>query len=71
MLTNDHERRICAKYSAYDETRHVHCNECPLSHAAHRNMPPLSCKAIMHYDRKKGEWEWDDIEEDKNRGQAE
>lgn len=25
------EQEICAKYSAYDETGHVHCNECPLN----------------------------------------
>lgn len=30
MLTTNRERRICKKYSAYDKTGHVHCNECPL-----------------------------------------
>ena len=24
------EKEICKKYSAYDDTGHVHCNECPL-----------------------------------------
>lgn len=25
------EQAICDKYLAYDETGHVHCNECPLN----------------------------------------
>lgn len=56
-LTNDRERRICAKYSAKDEYGNVHCNVCPLSCNKYGvDMPPLTCKAIMHYDRHKREW---------------
>lgn len=63
MLTNDRERRICMKYSAYDETGHVHCNECPLNYRVY-NMPPQTCKAIMHYDRHRREWVEDERSED-------
>lgn len=70
MLTNERERRICRKYSAYDENRRVHCSECPLSNRCH-DMPPQTCKAVMHYDRKKREWVPDETEEGKKNGKAE
>lgn len=56
-LTNDREKRICAKYSAYDDTNHVHCKDCPLNYKNYGvDMPPNTCKAIMHYDRHRREW---------------
>ena len=58
MLTNDRERRICAKYSAIDEQGHVHCNECPLNKGNHR-MWGFRCKATCHYNRRTREWEFD------------
>lgn len=30
MRLTKEEKEICKKYSAYDETGHVHCHECPL-----------------------------------------
>jgi hypothetical protein len=30
MKLTPKEKEICKKYSAYDETDHVHCHECPL-----------------------------------------
>lgn len=59
MLTNDREKRICAKYSAYDEDGYVHCRECPLSKS------DLKCKAIAHYDRKTKVWVSDGEEKKK------
>ena len=56
MLTNDRDRRTCAKYSAYDETGHVHCHECPLNYKHYDGMWPMECKAFMHYDRHRREW---------------
>ena len=53
-LTNDRERAICAKYSARDETGHVHCTECPLTVYSWRY--ECACKAIMHYDRHERDW---------------
>ena len=50
MLTNDREKRICAKYSAKDNEGHVHCSECPLVKG------DLMCKAIAYYDRKAKGW---------------
>ena len=58
MLTNDRERRICAKYSAIDEQGYVHCNECPLNKGNHR-MWDFRCKATCHYNRRTREWEFD------------
>lgn len=60
MLTNDKERRICEKYSAYDKTGHVHCRECPLRKGGPNDYG--MCKALMHYDRHKKEWVFDDEE---------
>lgn len=62
MLTSKYEKRVCDKYSAYDETGHVHCNECPL-HKGNPNAYDFRCKANSHYDRRTGEWEYDEIEE--------
>lgn len=58
MLTNDREKRICAKYSTYDENNKVHCLECPL-HKGNFEMWDFRCKANSHYDRHTGEWEYD------------
>ena len=30
MRLTKEEKEICKKYSAYDETGHVHCHECPM-----------------------------------------
>ena len=55
-LTNEREKRICAKYSAYDENRRVHCFECPLNYKHYKGMEQLECKGNMHYDRHRREW---------------
>ena len=59
MITNPREMKICAKYSAYDETGHVHCNNCPLVEGDFRWWD-FRCKANSHYDRKLGEWVYDE-----------
>ena len=59
MLTNDRERRICAKYSERDETGYVHCDECPLAKGDSAKWD-FRCKANSHYDRKTREWEYDE-----------
>ena len=56
MLTNDKDRRTCEKYSAQDETGHVHCHECPLVVDRHDMM----CKGNSHYDRHEREWVLDE-----------
>lgn len=58
MLTNDRERKICAKYSAYDSRGFVHCSECPLKKGDHK-MWDFRCKGNSHYDRHKREWVYD------------
>lgn len=58
MLTNDRERKICAKYSARDKEGYVHCNECPLTKGNPKQYD-FRCKANSHYDRHTGEWEYD------------
>lgn len=58
-LTNDRERRICAKYSKPDENRNVHCYECPLV----KFNDDLLCKANSHYDRHLGYWVPDEYDE--------
>lgn len=63
MLTSERERRICEKYSAMDEAGFVHCRECPLSDRVF-DMPPLSCKKLMHYDRRRREWVYDEEDND-------
>ena len=61
MLTSESEKRICDKYSAKDANGMVHCRECPLNNDHYGvDMPPMTCKAIMHYNRKTQRWEWDD-----------
>lgn len=62
MLTNDREKRICAKYSAYDENNRARCSECPL-HKGNFEMWDFRCKANSHYDRHTREWEYDDAME--------
>ena len=61
MLTTDREKRICEKYSARDETGHVHCTECPLVHPSPYN--DFSCKATAHYDWHLAEWVPDEVKE--------
>ena len=61
-LTNDRERRICARYSAYDENNRVHCEDCPLNYKHYDGMVRTECKAIMHYDRHRREWAPDEYE---------
>lgn len=58
MITNSKEQAICDKYSARDETNHVHCSECPLSKGNPQQWD-FRCKANSHYDRKTKDWEWD------------
>lgn len=59
MLTTERERKICAKYGAYDETGHVHCHECPLQKGDFEWWD-FRCKANSHYDRKTNEWVYDE-----------
>ena len=59
MLTNDRERKICAKYSARDDTGHVHCHKCPLN-KGNPEAWDFRCKATCHYNRHTGEWEPDE-----------
>lgn len=61
MITNPREQKICNKYSAYDDTGHVHCFECPLNKSI--GMYDFICKANSHYDRHIGEWVIDDVTE--------
>lgn len=58
-LTNKREESICKKYSAYDETDHVHCHECPLVKGDNDRWD-FRCKANSHYNRHTKEWEYDD-----------
>ena len=58
MLTNDRERKICERYSKYDDKNKVHCFECPLRIAEYSN--DFRCKANSHYDRHFREWVYDD-----------
>lgn len=54
MMLTEKQKKICEKYSAYDETGHVHCNECPLvvSHSK------VMCRANSHYNKKTKQWEF-------------
>lgn len=61
MITNKHERKICEKYSAYDEHGKVHCSECPLRKGDFRQYD-FRCKANSHYNRKTQEWKFDDMD---------
>ena len=67
-LTSEREKRICAKYSSASKNDGlVHCNECPLNYLNYGvDMPPMTCKAIMHYDRHKRIWV-DDVSEEGDR----
>lgn len=58
MLTNDRERKICEKYSAYDENGLVNCRECPLR-KGNWFFHDFRCKANSHYNRSTREWEYD------------
>ncbi len=58
-LTNKREEAICRKYSAQDETNHVHCHECPLG-KGDGDRYDFRCKANSHYNRHIKEWEYDD-----------
>lgn len=58
MLTTDRERKICERYSKYDEEDKVHCFECPLRKA--ESTYDFRCKANSHYDRHLQEWVYDD-----------
>ncbi len=58
MITNEKERKICKKYSAYDDDGHVHCNECPLQKGNPAQWD-FRCKANSHYDRHLKEWVYD------------
>ena len=60
MLTSEREKKICAKYSAYDEYERVHCNECPLVKGDPGSWD-FRCKGNSHYDRHTREWEWDEV----------
>ena len=62
MITNSREQKICDKYSAYDETGHVHCNKCPLR-KSHDNYD-FRCKANSHYNRSINDWEYDEVQHD-------
>lgn len=61
MITSKREQKICDKYSAYDETDHVHCNECPLSKGDSHSYD-FRCKANSHYDKHTKKWEYNEIE---------
>ena len=61
MITNEKERKICEKYSSYDDTGHVRCDKCPLRKG--QGSYDFRCKANSHYNRKTKEWEWDDAKE--------
>lgn len=58
MIKNEREQKICDKYSARDDTGHVHCYECPLSKGNPQRYD-FRCKANSHYDRHTKEWEYD------------
>lgn len=62
MLTNEREKAICKKYSAYDENGFVRCDECPLS-KGNSKIWDFRCKANSHYNRHTHEWEFDETEE--------
>jgi len=57
MLTNDRERKICAKYSVRGEGGLVNCRSCPLRKGT--DSYDFRCKANSHYDRHTKDWEYD------------
>lgn len=54
MLWTEEEREICKEHER-DEYGRVGCDKCPLRIKDHDRM----CKAIAHYNKSTGEWEWD------------
>lgn len=58
MLTNDNDKRTCAKYSKFDNGGKVHCYECPLRKDSLGDYD-FRCKANSHYNSKTKEWEYD------------
>ena len=59
MLTNERDRKICARYSQRDERHRVHCFECPLQ-KGNFELWDFRCKANSHYDRKIQDWVYDE-----------
>lgn len=59
MLTNDREKKICAKYSASGDDGKVSCNKCPLRKGV--GSYDFRCKANSHYNRSTREWEYDEV----------
>lgn len=57
MLKSERDKKICARYSAWDETGHVHCHECPLV----IDSGVFLCKAIAHWDPHERDWVPDEI----------
>ncbi len=56
-LTNEREKRICERYRSRQADGKVRCKECPLNDEHYGvDMLPMTCKAIMHYDRHRKEW---------------
>jgi len=62
-LTSEREKRICERYRARQADGKVRCRECPLNDEHYGvDMPPMTCKAIMHYDRHRREWVEDEAD---------
>lgn len=59
MLKTERDKEICARYSARDETGHVHCSECPL--ALKQVWRWGVCKANHHYDENLKWWVPDEV----------
>lgn len=59
MLKTERDKKICARYSARDETGKVHCSECPLVRPSPYS--DVSCVATAHYDRHLREWVPDEV----------
>ena len=65
MLTNDHERKICEKYSVkQDLGGGCFCYKCPLWKGTDKY--DFRCKANSHYNRNTREWEYDDESEEED-----
>ena len=62
MLKTKREQAICDKYSALDQNKRVHCNQCPLNLSDKLN-GEIGCKATHHYDKKLKDWVPDDWQE--------
>lgn len=61
MITNEKERKICKKYSSYDDDGFVNCDKCPLN-KGDPQIHDFRCKANSHYDRHLKEWVYDESE---------